>query len=81
MKRIFAVIVLPCFVFTPVLAADTGFYVGGGVGQSNTSQDNVTLTKKSDTAFNLLGGYKIATNFAVETLYADLELQLVEIHQ
>lgn len=72
MKRIFAVAMLLVVYSTPVFAADPGFYVGGSVGQSSTSLDNVTLRKKSDTAFSLLGGYKISQNLAVEAQYANL---------
>lgn len=72
MKKILAVAVLSAIVSAPVLAADPGFYVGGSVGQSNTSQENAALTKKSDTAFSFLGGYNINQDLAIEIQYADL---------
>ena len=52
-------------------AADSGFYAGGSVGQSSASLDNVALSKKSDTAFSLLGGYKISQNLGVEAEYVN----------
>lgn len=72
MKKIIAVAMLPAVFCTSVYAADTGFYLGGSVGQSSTSLDNITLSKKSDTAFSLLGGYKVSQNLAVEAQYANL---------
>ena len=72
MKRISAVAMLLATFSMPAFAADSGFYAGGSVGQSSASLDNVTLSKKSDTAFSLLGGYKISQNLAVEAAYVNL---------
>lgn len=69
MKRISAVAMLLATFPLSAFAADSGFYAGGSVGQSSTSLDNVTLRKKSDTAFSLLGGYKISQNLGVEAEY------------
>lgn len=72
MKRISAVAMLLAAFSMPAFAADSGFYAGGSVGQSSTSLDNVTLSKKSDTAFSLLGGYKISQTLGVEAEYVNL---------
>lgn len=72
MKKIIAVAMLLAVFSTSVFAADSGFYAGGSVGQSSTNLDNGTLSKKSDTAFSLLGGYKISQNLAVEAQYVNL---------
>jgi OmpA-OmpF porin, OOP family len=72
MKRISAVAMLLATFSMSAFAADSGFYTGGTVGQSSTSLDNVTLSKKSDTAFSLLGGYKINQNLGVEAEYVNL---------
>jgi OmpA-OmpF porin, OOP family len=72
MKSIFAVSILLATFAMSAFAADSGFYAGGSVGQSSTSLDNVTLNKKSDTAFSVLGGYKLSQNLAVEAQYANL---------
>ena len=72
MKRISAVAMLLATFSMPAFADDSGFYAGGSVGQSSASMDNVTLSKKSDTAFSLLGGYKISQNLSVEAAYVNL---------
>ena len=72
MKRNSAVAMLLATFSLPAFAADSGFYAGGSVGQSGTSLDTVTLSKKSDTAFSLLGGYKINPNLGVEAEYVNL---------
>ncbi|HXN06630.1 MAG TPA: porin family protein [Nitrospiria bacterium] len=50
-------------------AAD--FYVGAGLGQSQTSL-SVPLNKNTDTAFNLTGGVQINPNFSTEIEYINL---------
>jgi len=72
MKRITVVAMLLATFSMPVFAADTGFYAGGSVGQSSTSLDTATLSKKSDTAFSLLGGYKMSQNLGIEAAYVNL---------
>ena len=72
MKKNLSIAILLATFSTSVVAADSGFYAGGGVGQANTKLDNGTLSKKSDTAFSLLGGYRLSQNMAVEAQYANL---------
>lgn len=50
---------------------DSRFYVGAGLGQSNTYLTS-GLSKNSDTAYSLLAGYSIERNFAIELQYANL---------
>ena len=53
--------------------ADTGFYAGATIGQSDFSSadcSGVTCDTK-DTAFRILGGYQINRNFAAEIGYHD----------
>jgi len=50
-------------------ADQTGFYAGISAGQSSTSIDNVTLSKKTDTGFSFLGGYKVSQNLGIEAQY------------
>jgi OmpA-OmpF porin, OOP family len=45
---------------------DSGWYVGGHLGQSDVDELNET-----DTSFKVLGGYQINRNFAVEAGYID----------
>lgn len=66
-------------------AADTGWYVGGGAGQSSfdisgseldalLADDGITATTSvddSDTAWKLFGGYRMHPNFGVEIAYVD----------
>lgn len=56
-------------------SADQGFYIGAMVGQSDASDfdcSGLSTCDKKDTAFKLLGGYKINRNFAAEVGYTDL---------
>lgn len=56
-------------------AADSGFYLGGSVGQSRFHVDSTGLTgsvDKRDTGWNLFGGYQINRHFGVELGYVDL---------
>lgn len=48
------------------------FYAGGNIGTATNNNAGTGLTKTSDTAFSLLGGYKINDNFAAELAYMDL---------
>jgi OOP family OmpA-OmpF porin len=51
---------------TSTPAADSGWYVGGNIGQSDVDELNAT-----DTSFKVLGGYQINRHFAVEAGYID----------
>src|SRR5437660_8728072 len=53
---------------------DTGWYVGGSVGQSKAKVDDCAGFSSCDTkaaAFGILGGYQINRNFAAELGYHD----------
>ena len=52
--------------------ADTGFYVGATLGQSDIDFDCSPFScDTKDTAFRILGGYQINRNFAAEIGYHD----------
>jgi OOP family OmpA-OmpF porin len=59
----------------PANAADSGFYLGAGVGQVNTQIDDVFGTgfdfDEDDLGFKLFGGYKFFPWFSVEGIYLD----------
>lgn len=70
-----------------VLAADSGFYIGGSIGQSklkNLDSTDIdtefaslgvtssTTVDDTDTGFKIFGGYRIMQYLAVEVAYADL---------
>ena len=52
-------------------AKGADFYVGAGLGQSQTFL-STSLNKDTDTAFNLLGGIQINPNFSTELEYINL---------
>lgn len=52
-------------------AQGAGFYLGAGLGESQTSL-SASLNKGNDTAFNLMGGIQINPNFATELEYLNL---------
>lgn len=55
--------------------ADSNFYLGGSVGQTEVDYEAVagtTVTDDSDTSWKIFGGYNINENFAVEVAYQDL---------
>ncbi len=69
------------------MADDTGWYVGGNVGQSRAKIDDERITssllsggltttnitdRKRDTGYKLFGGYQLNKNFALEGGYFDL---------
>jgi len=66
----------------PVLAQDTGFYVGAGLGWVDWSIDNSTAlaipgltsfsSDNSSTGWKIYGGYQFHRNFGVEAGYVDL---------
>ena len=56
-----------------ITGPDSGWYVGGSVGQSKFNADCTGLTcDDSDTAFRVFGGYMFNKNFGAELGYADL---------
>jgi OmpA-OmpF porin, OOP family len=72
---------------SPAFAADSGWYVGGSVGQANTNVDtgaidaavrgagaatSSTTADDSDTGWKLFFGYQFNQNFALELNYTDL---------
>jgi OmpA-OmpF porin, OOP family len=66
-------------VVTPVLAQDTGFYLGAKVGQSKLKgacdpTPGITLTScdDKDTAWGVFAGYQVNRYFGVETGWTDL---------
>lgn len=54
--------------------ADTGWYVGGSIGQSKFDVDctGASSCDDSDTAFRVFGGYMFNKNLGIEVGYADL---------
>jgi OOP family OmpA-OmpF porin len=59
----------------PLLAQDTGFYLGGSLGQSKAKDACGSAARScddKDTAWKLFGGYQINRNFAAEFGYTDL---------
>jgi len=57
---------------TAVAGADSGFYIGAGVGDATVKDDNFD---ESDSAYKVFGGYNIGfiplVDFAVEASYVD----------
>jgi len=55
-------------------AADTGWYVGGSIGQSKTDCESAPgfSCDDKDTAYKIFGGYQINRNFGAELGYTDL---------
>lgn len=67
-----------CVPAASIAGADSGFYVGGGVGSAATKVDsspNEPDFDESDTAYKIFGGYNIGfiplVDFAVEASYVD----------
>lgn len=60
---------------SPSNAADSGFYIGVGAGQTNTEVDDFLGTgfdfDENDTGFKLFGGYRFFPWFSVEGIYYD----------
>jgi OOP family OmpA-OmpF porin len=54
--------------------AETGWYVGGSIGQSEVQDfcDGVPGCDDTDTAWKFFGGYQINPNFSIEAGYTDL---------
>jgi OmpA-OmpF porin, OOP family len=51
---------------------DRGFYVGGSVGQSTSSDCNLPSCDDKDTSYRIFGGYQLNRHLAVEGGYAPL---------
>jgi opacity protein-like surface antigen len=65
-------ILICLFSSSVALAANsTGFYIGAGLGQSQTNL-STSLSKDTDTAYNLMGGVQINPNLAAEVEYINL---------
>lgn len=71
-KSMLSVLIASALAFSSsAFAADKGFYLGGGLGQSRTTS-SATNVATTGTSFKLLGGYSFNQNFAVEAEYVDL---------
>jgi OmpA-OmpF porin, OOP family len=58
----------------PAVAQDSGFYVGGALGQSKVDLDctGAATCDDKDTSWKIFGGYQFNRNFALEFGYVDL---------
>jgi OmpA-OmpF porin, OOP family len=58
----------------PALAQETGFYLGGALGQSSFDVDctGATSCDDKDSSWKIFGGYQFNKHFALEFGYADL---------
>jgi len=58
----------------PVLAQDTGFYIGGALGQAQIDLDctGATSCDDKDSSWKIFGGYQFNKNFALEFGYGNL---------
>src|SRR3981189_1539405 len=68
-------LLLAVAVATPVVAQETRWYVGAGVGEAKFKSvcDSVPVScKDHDTAWKLFGGYQFNRNFGAELGYADM---------
>lgn len=78
MKKSVLAAILASSISLPVIAADTGFYVGGSVGRSDygVGPGDLGMTSgtvdDTDTAYKVFGGYNFTRNFGVEAAYVDL---------
>lgn len=75
MKNQFVAIIV-CFSFLlassiTTEAKEPSFYVGAGLGQTQTSLSS-SLSKNSDTSYSLTGGIQINPNFSTELEYINL---------
>lgn len=57
----------------PAFAQDTGFYIGGALGQAKVDVDctGATSCDDKDTSWRIFGGYQFNRNFAIEAGYID----------
>ena len=77
-----SLVVLAVIASSGALAQDSGWYIGGNVGQSLSRIDNDQIMSAigvssianddSDTGYKIYGGYQLNRNFAVESGYFDL---------
>jgi len=63
------VLITLCLVSVTAHAADNGFYVGAGIGGSNTSTDG--SGPESETGYKLIGGFRLLDSLALEVNYLD----------
>jgi OOP family OmpA-OmpF porin len=68
MRFVLAALAAATLAFSPVVAADSGPYVGAGIGYFGLDADGFD---GSDTAFKLFGGYRMNQYFATELEYID----------
>lgn len=74
MRFIFALLAVAAFAVSPAMADDGGFYVGAGVGNFMIDIDDFeegVNFSGGDTAFKLIGGYKLNQFFGAELEYID----------
>jgi OOP family OmpA-OmpF porin len=74
MRFIFALLAMAAFAVSPAMADDGGFYVGAGVGSFGIDIDDFeegVNFSGDDTAFKLIGGYKLNQFFGAELEYLD----------
>ena len=86
MKKIILASVIGLALSTSAMATETGFYVGGALGDSQLSSNNSQIdlgpgypfSKNSSAfAYELYGGYQFHPNFAVEAEWIDLGKQTI----
>ncbi len=69
MKKISIAIAFSAVAAFPVLASDSGFYIGADVGRASTDVSGPGLTQSVDTSAGLIGGYQISRALALEAKY------------
>jgi hypothetical protein len=69
MKKISIAIVMSAATALPVLANDSGFYIGADVGRASTDVGGPGLTKSVDASMGLIGGYQLSKALAIEGQY------------
>lgn len=69
MKKTLAAVLVSIAVASPAFA-DSGFYIGGTLGNARVGNfGNAVLTKSSDTVYGGLVGYQFTQNFGVEAQF------------
>jgi OOP family OmpA-OmpF porin len=60
---------------------ETGWYIGGSIGQSEVQDfcDGIPGCDDTDTAWKVFGGYQINRNFALELGYTDLGTTKIDV--
>jgi OOP family OmpA-OmpF porin len=61
-----AAVAFPTVSMAQMKGSDSGWYIGGNIGQADVDELN-----EKDTSFKILGGYQINRNFAAELGYTD----------